>query len=249
MSKKAWAIPTLTLLTVCAVAGLFAGLRSLHHSAAMRPPQTISSSVMPKQAVQITPAPVIHIEGCAAYIQPPSGENLEPRMLPGASIEGFQTTYGQPGKHDKVAQSWEWENNASTLDAFANSKEESVVSSLLLESKSGRKVATPDGIVLGKDTYQTVLDKLQARGVKFREQLADEDMVWVLTVTFPSTCNSDLNSKYNWSMDDTPETDKEIGNDLPFHSRIFLDKLATSYIVERAYKGNEIIDGPPATHE
>lgn len=246
MTKQA-GIVIVILVLACAAGGVAVWMKSQNQTSLPVVTNTTHTSIAaPKPASLSQSAPSIHIEGCQAYIQPPLGEKMEPRLMPGASIDDFRRIYGHESKHD--GNDWQWDKDDFYLYDFDYAKG-AKSGSILLESNSGHFLATPDGIVLGRDTYQDLLRKMKDRGVEVTERLADEDMVWVLTVSFPSTCNPNLRSKYVWMTNDTEKTDEEIGNDPPFNSKIFLDQVVNSYSIETYTNGDEILDGPQATHK
>ncbi len=246
MSKRARIVFAIIFIFVCA-AGAEVLWKKLHHQTSVTfTTEAHTSNSAPKAMLSSQPVPNIRIEGCAAFIQPPPGEKLEPRLMLGASINDFRRIYGKESKHD--GNHLEWDNDDFHLHDFDYSKG-AKSGTILLESQPDHSVATPDGIVLERDTYQDLLRKMKDRGVEVTERLADEDMVWVLTVSFPNTCDPKLRSKYVWMTNDTEKTDAEIGNDLPFHSKIFLNQVVNSYSIETYKNGDEILDGPQATHE
>jgi hypothetical protein len=248
MSKKVWVVTSLGLLMVCSAAGWFAWLRPPRQSATTPPPNAIVTTPSSPQSDKIKRAPEIHIEGCAGYIQPPNGEKLEPRVLPGASIEKFRQTYGQESKHVKEIKEWEWETNSIDLQASGFSKEEKA-RSIGLDVKPGHIVSTPDGIELGKDTFAIVLQKMKDRGIAVSERMEGADGTWILFVSFPSVCNPDDWSEYSWFLDGSPTVDSAVGNSIPFHSSVFLQRVAEYYSLGAGKESEGDIEGQPATHE
>lgn len=171
---------------------------------------------------------------------------MEPRVLPGVSIEAIRKVYGPESEKKDYGYIWNMDDYSLNDFDYGNGKG---TGSILLSVKTGHLIATPDGIELGKDTFATFLQKMKDRGIEVDERLADEDMIWVLHVSFPATCGSKFRSEYAWFMDDNSATDKAIGEDTPLHSSIFLDKIVYSYGLDNADIHSEELEGQPATHE
>jgi len=95
MSPKAWVVTSVVLLMACSAIGWFIWSGSPRHSAALPSQNAMVAAASSAQSDKAAPASRVHIEGCAGYVQPPYGEMLEPRVLPGAPIEEFRQTYGK----------------------------------------------------------------------------------------------------------------------------------------------------------
>lgn len=121
MSKQFWIVVGIILL-VCVAAGSFDWLWRLHHSAARLSSNTNIPNVMPQQAIHTVSASIVHIEGCATFIQPPPSEKLEPRILPGASIENIRQVYGRESKYVEEIKEWKWQSDAINLQAWSDGK-------------------------------------------------------------------------------------------------------------------------------
>lgn len=188
MSKQTWIVIALILLD-CAAVSWFAWLRPHHRPAVTQPLTIIVSSVLPKQFVQSQPVPSAHIEGCAEYIQPSSGEKLEPRVLPGASIEAIRSIYGKESKREEY--DYVWNTSDYSLSAYLGPGGASS-NGINLNAIQGHVISTPDGIELGKDTFATLLQKMKDRGIDVSERMGDAAGIWVLTISFLSVCSQNF---------------------------------------------------------
>ena len=114
-------------------------------------------------------------------------------------------------------------------------------------------MTTPDTIVLGQDTYTTVLQKTKAHGIAAHQGLSKNDNYWVLTLWFPSQCNARFISEYKWNLSSNPKVDQQIepstetpqGKTPQRHASIFRDRLTISYHFEIPSQFNEDEAGPP----
>jgi hypothetical protein len=233
----------IVLILLCAVAGWYGWLRLRHTSV---PSQSIvASNIQRKEMAQDLG---IHIEGCEAYIQPPSGEKLEPRALPGASIDGLRRLYGLESKHDNDIKEWEWQAGKFNLQAWGNSLDDEA-KSIGVDVTPGHIIVTPDGIELGKDTFATLLQKMKDRGVIVKEEMGGADGTWILFASFPSVCNPQYWSEYTWYLDGTPAVEKAIGSEIPFRSNVFMREVVRNYQVEEGKQPSGEIEGQPSIHE
>ena len=247
MSKQAW-IVTAVILIVCAAAGWFAWSRPNQRTAAIPPSGTNASSATPEQVVQSQPTQAVRIEGCAAYIQPPPGEKLEPIVLPGVSIENLRKVYGRESRHTTDINEWEWHTEDFNLQGWGYSKENKI-RSIGLDATPGHLIATPDGIELGKDTFATILQKMKDRGISVSEKMEGAEGTWILFVSFPSVCNPDDWSEYSWYLGGTPKVDDAVGSSVPFHSNIFLNKVVENYSTGIGKESEGDIEGQPSIHQ
>jgi hypothetical protein len=199
------------------------------------------------QSDKAAPASRVHIEGCAGYVQPPYGEMLEPRVLPGAPIEEFRQTYGKESKHVEENKEWEWQTEAIDLHGWGDGQEEKA-RSIGLDVKPGHVIATPDGVELGKDTFASLLQKMKDRGVDVSERMEGADRTWILFASFRSVCNPDDWSEYSWYLDGTSTVDEGVGNSIPFHSTVFLQKVVEHYSTGSGKESEGEIEGQPASH-
>jgi hypothetical protein len=190
----------------------------------------------------------VQIQGCAAYIQPFPGEELEPRVLPGASIETIRNVYGPELKHVNESREWEWKPENFSLQVWGDS-DQKIARSLGIDAKPGRVIATPDGIELGKDTFATLLQKMKNRRIAVSEKMEGADGTWILFVSFRSVCNPDDWSEYSWYLDGTPAVDEAVGNATPFRSDPFLNKVVEYYSAGVGKQSIGDIEGQPSTHK
>jgi len=169
-------------------------------------------------------------------------------LLPGAAIEEFRQAYGQESKHMNEIREWEWRAEDFNLQVWSDS-DQKIARSIGIDAKSGHVTATPDGIELGRDTFASLLQKMKDRGVSVSERIASGDGPWILTVSFPSVCDSSLRSEYVWIIDGSPEVEESFGNGQLLRSNIFLPRTVFYYSLEMNKDWVEDTEGAPASHE
>ncbi len=248
MSKKVGLGALLVFLAASSVAGWIGWKRFESYSTRSRLPESDSSKATREQSFSKPAAPSIHIDGCKSYLAPPNDEKLEPRVLPGASIEDLRRVYGPETNFDSTVEKWEWQSEAFNLRRWGIRNEDKA-ESIGIDINPGNIVATPDGIELGRDTFSTVLQKMKDRGVPVSEYMEGADGTWILFVSFSSTCDPQDWSEYTWYLDGTPAVENAIGNEIPFRSNIFLQEVVKNYEIEAGKEPSGEIEGQPSVHD
>jgi hypothetical protein len=176
------------------------------------------------------------------------GEDLQPRVVPGVSVETVRRIYGPEWKREQLASDYIWLADKYRLTDFDSSRGKHAAT-ISLEALNGAVVATPDGIELGKDTFATLLAKMSARGIQTGERMQNVESQWILTVSFLSLCSPDFRSQYVWSVPDTPDVSGSIGDGLNPRSNFFLNRTVSLYNMKTVADSYEELAGQPSTHQ
>ncbi len=196
-----------------------------------------------KQAFAVPPISTknVHIQGCDNEF---ADSKVEPRVLPGATLDEIREIYGNETKKEDYG-GYTWNLSGFTLQTFPLEKTDKQTDFLIVTNQD-HKVATLDGIVLGKDTFASILKAAKARGIQVHERMDGPEGNWALYVSFPSACSGKFISEYSWMIPGSTEVNKQIIPDpdngsAPWRSDIFLDKIAVKYTVELAdrYQSDE----------
>jgi hypothetical protein len=176
------------------------------------------------------------------------GEDLQPRVVPGASLDTVRKIYGPEWKREQLASEYIWlEDNYRLTDIDVSRGKQAA--SISVGALTGGKVSTPDGIELGKDTFSTLLAKMSARGIHVGERMQNVESQWVLTVSFVSVCSPDLTSQYMWSVPDTHDVSASVGDGLNPRSNFFLNRTVSLYKIKTVADSDEELAGQPSTHQ
>jgi hypothetical protein len=180
----------------------------------------------------------------------PAGHQ-QPKLMPGASLDNLRAAYGtESSKQDDGSYLWKYTDfRLQTLPI----PQDGLIPGMILTANKGHTVETTDGIVLGKDTFRSVLAKAKALNLQVHERMDGPEGNWTLTVDFPSVCYPSLVSEYFWMIEGSPKIDaqvipKEQLADNPWHSDVFLDKIVDSYTIQPQADYDRDEDGNPSTH-
>jgi hypothetical protein len=206
--------------------------------------RSLSASGHPATATDKSgqPQPVtksLHVDGCKDDFIVSPGEIVEPRVVPGASLDQFRSVYGdeKPDKKNPDALVW----RTDEFELLANKAAPGEPGNLIQMSlNSGHIVETLDGIELGLDSFGTIFRKMQDKKVEIHQRIRREGDHWILTVSIYSACGRKFRSEYFRSLPSDPETDalinrRETGSDGkpgPLRSDIFMNKVVYDYILE-----------------
>ena len=214
----------------------------------IRAPEGTETKAPPKTAPTSSSTPGIRIEGCTAPIVPTLGEDLQPRVVPGVSIEAVRKIYGPEWKREQLGSDYVWLQDNYRLTDFDTGHGKHAAT-IILEALTGGVVATPDGIELGKDTFATLLAKMNARGIQTGERMQNVEGQWVLTVSFLSVCNPDFRSQYVWAVPGTPDVNESIGDGLMPRSSFSLNRTVSLYNMKTVADSGVELSGQPSTHQ
>ena len=106
----------------------------------------------------------LHVDGCEDDFIVKVGELVEPRLVPGASLEQARLIYGPETKRDKSGiTTWERDPYTLTEGNFA-------VGFVHIAVKQGHVVETLDGVDLGIDSFAAILRKMRDKKVEVDER-------------------------------------------------------------------------------
>ena len=102
---------------------------------------------------------------------------------------------------------------------------------VLITWGDGPPLATPDGVVLGKDTLASVRVKLQGRFISDREDFGMQDGVWFLTEEVRPRSGVSWVTRYDWYLNEGITSEKEILDQepLPHTPEVFKNVPVTQY--------------------
>jgi len=199
----------------------------------------------------------LHVDGCNEDFITKPGELVEPRVVPGASIEQFRTTYGKETKHDK--DSAEWDQYAFSLTT-GNSGPDNAANFVSLSVNQGHVVETLDGIELGIDSFGAIFRKMRDKKVEIHERIDGGEGNWTLIVSIYSACGHKFRSEYSRTIPASPSIDKMIiphqtnpdGSVKPtsgaFRSDVFMNKVVANYSLVPSNGHDDSPTGSPSEH-
>jgi len=197
----------------------------------------------------------LHVEGCKEDFIVSPGEIVEPRVVPGASIDQFRAVYGPETKQPQVGI-FDWHTEAFELRAIEPTPAQTA--NLQMSLNSGHIVESLDGVELGLDSFATILHKMQDRKVEIHERIRHADNHWILTLTMFSACGRNFRSEYVRSLPDEPETSRlinrrEIGGNGQqglIRSDIFMNKVVYDYSMQPSNGSDDDPSaGEPSEHD
>jgi hypothetical protein len=197
----------------------------------------------------------LHVDGCNRDFMVRPGEVLEPRVLPGATPEQFRAVYGKESTHDKNGPlTWDLYPYSFTDSNFGPASHSNFIS---VDMNPGHVLKTLDGVELGIDTFGTILQRAKDGHVPVHETIAHTDGKWILTLSLYSACNRKFRSEYHWTIDGSPEVDKQIvppntgtpAPDAPWRSDIFMNKFVSNFDLEMANGTDQSGEGHASMHD
>ena len=176
---------------------------------------------------------MLHVDGCSDDFIVKQGEIVEPKVVPGSSIDHFRSVYGK--ETTSADGSLTWDRYAYILTYEDRDR------NLRVSLNQGHVLETLDGVELGIDSFGTIFHKMRDKQVEIHERMNLSQGKWTLTVSFYSACGHKYRSEYERSIDDSPEVEKLIaprpseqgkpgrpGVD-PWRSDLFMNKLVSEY--------------------
>lgn len=173
---------------------------------------------------------------------------IAPKALPGDPIESFKSAYGIPSAESGDTSTWQMKGMSVT----AYKKRDGAVTSVAFHVEKAMTAKTPDGIVLGKDTFRDVVDWAKRNHLQLHERIESGDGIWLLKVYFVSNTRPENLNVYLWTLPGNDLIDRQIdrGN-LPLHSDKFLGMVVRDYSTEMKTisEFERIEGGSPSVHE
>lgn len=197
----------------------------------------------------------LHVDGCKEDFIVSPGEVVEPRVIPGSSIDQFRNIYGPETKQSRPGV-FDWHTEAFELQVAEPSP--SQTADLQMSLNSGHIVESLDGVELGLDSYATILRKMQDKKVEIHERIRHADNHWILTLTMFSACGKRFRSEYVRSLPDDPETSQLInrretggnGQQGLIRSDIFMNKVVYDYAMQPSNGSDDDPSaGEPSEHD
>ncbi|HEX4321054.1 MAG TPA: hypothetical protein VHZ52_09130 [Acidobacteriaceae bacterium] len=230
LDRRAWLISGVIILIA---AGAY--LLWLYRPKATYSARSLSAAQHHAEDAAKNKAQSLHIEGCREDFIVSPGELIEPRVVPGSSLNRFTSVYGsEPNRPD--SSTYLWDQEAFTLTAI-NPNEKAAPESLRISVKGHHIVETLDGVELGLDSFSRIFGKMQDKKVEIHERILKDDKNWTLIVTIDSACSPKFRSEYTRTLPRNPETDREITQLPPApgldpgvpRSDIFMNKVVYDY--------------------
>jgi hypothetical protein len=247
---RAWIIAGVILLTAAGAYVIW-----ITRPRAVITGRSLSASPNPSNTPAKPVKTSLHVEGCREDFITQPGELVEPRVIPGASIEQFRTIYG-PESSSESAGITQWEQNAFTLTGSGEGAEPQKAF-VHLALHQGHVVETLDGVELGIDSFGTIFRKMRDKKVEVHERLDHSDGNWTLTVSLYSACGRKFRSEYTRTLPADPETDRLItklsppgptGQPAPWRSDTFMNKVVTEYSMIPSNGHDDSTRGSPSEH-
>jgi hypothetical protein len=197
----------------------------------------------------------LHVEGCNEDFIVKPGELVEPRVIPGASLDQFRSVYGKESNQEGPGI-YTWKPEAYELQVTQPGPEHT--DGIVRISLNGGHVAeTLDGMELGLDSFGTIFGKLQDKKVEAHERILRQGDKWILTVSLFSACDHKFRSEYVRSLPSTPEIDEFInrrvmqpnGQPGPLRSDVFMNKVPYDYIMLPSNGKDDSGQGEPSEHD
>lgn len=257
LDRRAWIITcVIVILSAVAYVIWIARPRAQYNarslSASSHPASQTDKSGQPAQPITKS----LHVDGCKEDFIVSPGEVVEPRVVPGASLEQFRSAYGPEKLDKKNPDALVWKTDEFEL--LTNKTAAGEPGNLLQMSlNSGHIVETLDGIELGLDSFGTVFRKMRDRKVEIHQRIRREGDYWILTVSIFSACGHKFRSEYFRRLPSDPETDelinrRETGSDGkpgPLRSDIFMNKVVYDYKLEASDGKDDSTAGEPAERD
>jgi hypothetical protein len=196
----------------------------------------------------------LHVDGCDKNFIVKIGELVEPRIVPGASLDQFRNIYGKETRRED-RQNATWRRDAFSLtDGYYGP--ESLGNEVNISVNQGHVVQTLDDVELGLDSVGTLFRKMRDRKVEAHERIDSSDGKWRLTVSFFSACGRKYRSEYSVRLPGSPQTDNSIlplangpqNGGRPLRSGAFMNKVIYDYSLVPSGGKDEPAAGNPAEH-
>lgn len=248
LDYRAWIIAGLILLSAAGAYVIW-----ITRPRAVYTARSLSASGHPSDAGPKTQS--LHVEGCKEDFIVSPGELVEPRVVPGSSLDQFRSVYGQQSKRQKDG-SYLWSDEAFSL-AGGGFGGQHPADSVQISAHGRHVVETLDGVELGLDSFGTIFRKMQDKKVEIHERIDHSDGNWTLIVTLYSACGRKFLSEYIRALPSDPETDREITSLPPapgqqpgaLRSDVFMNKVVYDYFMVPSNGKDQVTTGSPSEHE
>jgi hypothetical protein len=252
LDRRAWIV---TCLIVLLAAGAY--LLWLTRARAVQNSRSLSAAPPPANGAQ-GKTKSLHVEGCKDDFIVEPGELVEPRVVPGASLEQFRTVYGPESKKEakrKEPRVLAWTGFAYSLTE-GNFGVDNPQNFVQVQLNQGHVVETLDGIELGLDSFGTIFRKMRDRKIEVHERIDGAEGNWTLIVSLYSSCGRKFRSEYSRTLPGSPELDRLIeprtgadGRMGLFRSDAFMNKVVSDYTMVPSEGHDESDEGQPSEHE
>jgi hypothetical protein len=255
LDYRAWIIAGLILLSAAGAYVIW-----LTRPRAVAQTRSLSAAGHPSSAASKTST--LHVEGCNEDFIVKPGELVEPRAVPGASLDQFRNIYGTETKHDKTGiLTWDRDPYSLTEGPSGSQEHENFVQ---LSLNQGHVIETLDGVDLGIDSFGAIFRQMRDRKVEAHESIEHSDNNWTLRVSMYSACGHKFRSEYSRTIPGSPEVDRLIaprtttpdGHALPvtvppglWRSDIFMNKVIFQYALTPSNGHDAPMEGSPSEHD
>jgi hypothetical protein len=259
---------TAAIVLIAAAAGGY--LIWIHRTRAGYHARSLSASNRPPEAPP-DKTRNLHVDGCDKDFLVKIGELVEPRAIPGATLQAFEEVYGKPSKRGKPGiQIWDTEPFSLAEGVLSGTPADTTQPPFVLISlNQGHVVQTLDDVELGIDSFASIFRKARDRNIEIHERIQHNisrtgesaGASWTLTVSFDSSCGRRFRSEYSRTLAATPEIDREINpppsksdgqiavQQAPYRSSVFMNKLVSEYTMVLSNGQSDSKAGSPSEHE
>jgi len=255
LDYRAWIIAGLILLTVVGAYVIWITRpRAGYHA------RSLSAANKPANRGTQRTTKSLHVDGCNEDFIVNPGELVEPRVVPGASLDQFRSIYGPEAKDKETRREQlgilTWNQEAYLLTG-SNLSSETPADSVQVSLKSGHVLETLDGVEMGIDSFGTIFRKMQDKKVEVHERIVRGESNWTLILSMYSACGKRFRSEYSRTLPSTPELDsfierrvKESDGSLgPWRSDIFMNKVVYDYTLVPSNGRDDSTNGSPSEHD
>ncbi len=159
-----------------------------------------------------------------------AGITRTPYLKIGEPLENLNGRFGKAHKVDGNHHTW----NSEFCILTANVSDSRLVTWYNVVNMSGKRLLTPDGIVLGEDTLSTLRMKLKGRVLPKGEDFGMVEGVWYLNeVVLPPAGSSGI-IEYGWYLNDGVPEDHAIISRYEETREMFRDVPVSGYSVGKS---------------
>jgi hypothetical protein len=201
----------------------------------------------------------LHVEGCNEDFSVAIGEIVEPRVVPGSSIEQFRSIYGKETTRDKLGN-LTWVQYPYSLTAI-DSNQDSSAKYVGVAVNQGHVVETLDGMELGIDTFTSIFRKMRDKKIDVQERIDHSGGYWIYTIALYSACGHKYRSEYTRTLPANAEMDKQMsalmaaqpsnlaGQPAPQLMNPFMNKVVYDYNLAISNGSDQPAPAKPSIHD